>query len=182
MENTISNTSIKDVLIISRPVFKDERGFFRETFRKEGLEKVLSRQLNFVQGNHSNSKKDTLRGLHIAPWNKLITVTNGQVQQVVVDCRPESESFGKHETFLLGAPEYKSIFVPAGCANGFLVLSDEADYVYFVTDYWAAGAEKTLKYNDSNLGIAWQSASPFVSERDAQASSFEELFPGKETK
>lgn len=179
MESSVKKTTIKDVLLISRPNFSDDRGFFRETFRKNELEETLGRNLDFVQGNHSHSKKATLRGIHIAPWDKLITVTSGQVQQVVVDLRESSETFGKYESFILGEPEYNSIFVPKGCGNSFLVLSEQADYVYFVTDYWAAGKELSLKYNDETLNVAWQLNDVFVSDRDKTAPSLKELFPNK---
>lgn len=181
MNEFIKPTSIKDVLFIARPKFGDDRGFFRETFRKNELEEALGYPVDFVQGNHSYSRKGTLRGIHQAPWHKLITVTRGKIQAVLVDLRPDSNTFGKYESIILGEPDFGSIFVPAWIGNSFLVLSDEVDYVYSVTDYWAPGKEETVKYNDADIAVKWEmpEADLIVSDRDKEAKTLREIFPNK---
>ena len=176
----IEKTELDSVLLIKRPVFSDSRGFFREVFRKQDLESILGSKLDFVQANHSRSSLGALRGIHLAPCYKLITVTSGKVQQVVVDLRPESSTFGKHVSVLLGGDDNKhAILVPPGCGNSFLVLSETADYFYMFTDYWAPGMEKDILYSDPDLNIAWQNNSPQISERDSKAKTVRELFPEK---
>lgn len=177
-DDFISNTDLEGVFLINRPFFSDERGFFKETFRKDDLEKRTDLVLDFVQGNHSFSEKGTLRGIHIAPWHKLITVTSGEVQQVVVDLRPDSPSFGQYKSWVLGEGS-NSIFIPAGFGNGYLVLSSTANYTYLVTDYWSAGREKSVFYNDPFLGIAWRDKNPKVSEKDRNAGIVKTLFKEK---
>jgi len=175
----IEETKLAGVFIISRPVFKDDRGFFRETFRKADLEVKLGFTFEPVQQNHSRSSKETLRGIHIAPWHKLVTCTNGLVQQVVVDTRPESETFGEFISVALGEDNFKSVFIPAGCGNAFLVLSDHADYNYLTTEYWSAGKEKEVAWNDETIGIDWQTSSPVLSEKDAKNPTLLKVFPEK---
>jgi dTDP-4-dehydrorhamnose 3,5-epimerase len=178
-KDVIIKTKLEGVVIVNRPTFGDERGFFREWFRSNELEAATGVALNVVQTNHSRSAKDALRGLHIAPWHKLITVARGQVQQIVVDCREDSPTFGQHESIILGEDHWQSVFVPQGCGNGFLVLSDIADYIYLATDYWEAGKEKYLRYDDADVNIAWQTTSPLVSEKDMQNLPLREIFPSK---
>jgi dTDP-4-dehydrorhamnose 3,5-epimerase len=175
----IKSTEIDGVFVIERPTFGDERGFFRETFRQNDLEARLGYKFNVVQANHSRSIKGGLRGIHIAPWNKLVTVTRGEVQQIVVDTRPDSPTFGKYLSWQIGDSNRISIFIPAGCGNAFLVLSDDADYNYLTTDYWAAGKEKMVIYNDPDLGIDWQLDTPVVSEKDLANSPLRQVFPEK---
>ncbi len=178
-EDFITNTELQDVLVISRPTFPDDRGFFRESFRKADLEARLGEAVEFVQANHSRSVKNTLRGVHIAPWHKLVSVTRGEVQAVIVDARPDSPTFGKHFSLVIGDSNRSSIFIPAGCGNSFAVLSDEADYTYLTTDYWAPGKEHSVKYNDPDLAIPWQITEPVVSDRDQSCPSLREVYPDK---
>lgn len=177
MEDYIEETDILGVFIIKRPTFEDERGFFRETFRKNDLEKRLGYPFNPVQANHSRSKKGTLRGIHIAPWHKLVTVFRGQVQQVIVDLRRDSPSFGKHISVLLGEGNWVALFIPKGCGNAFLVLSDEADYNYLTSDYWVPGREIGVIYNDSDLNIKWELKDVGLSDKDLQNPSLKDAFP-----
>ncbi len=167
-EDFIETTELDGVFVITRPQFGDDRGFFREIFRKNDLESKLGGEFKVNQANHSRSPKDTLRGIHIAPWHKLVTCVRGQVQQVVVDTRKDSPTFGEHISVTLGEDNFKSVFIPAGCGNAFLVLSDVADYVYLTTDYWAPGKEQDLIWSDPDLAINWQTSTPIVSEKDAQ--------------
>lgn len=175
MSNLLT-TAVEGSFIINRPVFEDPRGFFRETFRMSELEQAVGSKIEFVQGNHSRSQQHTLRGIHIAPWHKLVTVTHGLVQQVVVDTRPSSPTFGQHFQTLLGEQNWQSVFVPAGCGNAFLVLSETADYNYITTMEWQAGLEQNLAWNDSKLKISWQSEAPQLSDKDAQNPTWQELF------
>lgn len=175
----IIETALPGVMIIERPTFADDRGFFRETFRKKHLEEHLGRQLEFLQANHSRSSKGTLRGIHIAPWDKLITVTGGEVQAVIVDTRPDSPTFGRSVSLHLTDKAPRSLFVPAGCGNSFLVLSEQADYTYLTTEYWAPGKEFNIAYNDPDLNIAWANSEPTLSEKDQTNPSLREVFPEK---
>ncbi len=179
MSDYITETELEGVYIIERPVFSDERGFFRETFRKSDLDSKLGFEFSFAQANHSRSKRDSLRGIHIAPWNKLITCVNGQVQQIVVDTRPDSKTFGEHISIILGEDNFRSIFIPANCGNAFLVLSDYADYTYLTTEYWAPNMERNLAWDDERIGIEWQTATPVISEKDSNNPTMEFLFPDK---
>ncbi len=178
-QDYITHTELSGVLIIERPTFTDDRGFFRETFRKEDIETRLGSNLEFMQANHSRSVQDTLRGIHIAPWHKLVTCTGGRVQQIVVDTRAESPTFGKHISIIIGEENWKSVFVPAGCGNAFLVLTDTADYTYLATDYWTPGKEQYLRYNDADLAISWQIPTPHVSQKDSTNPTLKESYPNK---
>lgn len=176
-QDYIEEREIKGVLLIKRPAFPDDRGFFRETFRKKDLDNKLGFEFNPVQANHSRSQKNSLRGIHIAPWNKLVTVLRGQVQQVVVDLRKDSETFGKHISIILGEDNWYSLFIPKGVGNAFLVLSEEADYHYLTTDYWEVGREKNVAFDDPDLNISWQTKDPILSEKDLHNPSVKEVFP-----
>ena len=168
----VQQTELPGVYTISRPSFPDERGFFREVYRKSDLDAILGFSFEPVQANHSRSQKGTLRGIHVAPWHKLVTVAHGEVQQIVVDCRKDSPTFGKHVSVMLGGDNHSAVFVPAGCGNGFLVTSDEADYIYQVTDYWAPGRELGIIYNDPDLAIQWALPAVTLSDKDLQNSRF----------
>ncbi|MFA5932934.1 MAG: dTDP-4-dehydrorhamnose 3,5-epimerase [Microgenomates group bacterium] len=174
MDDVFIKTDIEGVFLVNRPVFADDRGFFHETFRMNELEEKLGKPFNIVQQNHSRSVKNTLRGIHVAPWSKLIYVPRGKVQQVVVDLRQTSETFGKWITVELGEENKQALFIPPQCGNAFLVLSEECDYTYLVTDYWAPGKEKNVVWNDTDLNIDWQVKEPVLSEKDQNNPTFEE--------
>ncbi|MBI2596180.1 dTDP-4-dehydrorhamnose 3,5-epimerase [Candidatus Daviesbacteria bacterium] len=176
-DNFIKETELNGVFIIARPTFEDERGFFRESFRKRDLDKRLGYEFNPVQSNHSRSKKGVLRGIHVAPWHKLATVISGAVQQVVVDLRKKSPTFGQHISMLINEENRISLCIPAGCGNAYLVLSDGVDYTYLTTDYWSAGKELGIIYNDPKLNIKWEIDSPILSEKDLENPPVSEIFP-----
>jgi dTDP-4-dehydrorhamnose 3,5-epimerase len=176
-QNHIQPTELADVYIINRPTYTDERGFFREIFRKPDLEILLDINLNFMQANHSRSSQNTLRGIHVAPWHKLVTVTRGLVQQVIVDARTNSPTFGKYISVELGEDKWQSVFVPANCGNAFLVLSDYADYNYLTTELWKPDQEKHISWNDKDINIKWQTTSPSLSDKDTQNSALSEVYP-----
>jgi dTDP-4-dehydrorhamnose 3,5-epimerase len=179
-ESFTTKTELPGVIVIRRTVFGDERGFFRETYRQDDIGEAADVSFTPVQANHSRSGKHTLRGIHVAPWHKLITVTRGQVQQVVLDARPGSPTFGRHVSLNMGeadssGADWCSVFVPAGCGNAFLVRSDVADYTYLASEYWQPGLEKDIVYSDPDLAIAWQDTAPNVSERDQKGKRLRDL-------
>lgn len=174
----IFKTSLSGVLLIQRPTFSDERGFFREPARIKEIETASGIQFSVAQMNHARSSKNTLRGIHIAPWNKLVYVPHGKVQAVIVDFRKESETYGKYESFILGDDNRASIFIPAGMGNSYAVLSDEADYTYLTDAEWVPDKEIGVLWNDPLLGIKWElNGEPVLSEKDRSNPSIKEVFP-----
>ena len=130
------------------------------------------------QINHARSIKNTLRGIHVAEWNKIIYVTKGEVQVVTVDCRQESPTFGKYDSIILGDTNRSCIFIPAGFGNSYLVLSNEANYVYVTDQEWSPNKEKDIIWNDKALNIKWMlKDKPFLSERDKNGSTLFSVFP-----
>jgi dTDP-4-dehydrorhamnose 3,5-epimerase len=178
-EDTIKETEIKGVYVIKRPTFKDERGFFHEVFRKNDLETKIGGEFNPVQSNHSHSKKGVLRGVHRASWSKLVTVMSGKIQQIVVDLREDSDTFGKYQSFIISDDDPYAVYIPPFMGNAFLILSDEADYNYLVTDYWAPGKEIGVIYNDPDLGIKWEIEEVELSDKDKQNQTLKQAFPHK---
>lgn len=176
---TVFKTTLDGVFRIERPTHEDNRGFFRESMRLNDLEKATGQHFRIVQSNHARSKKNTLRGIHTAPWNKLIYVTRGRVQTVVVDLRINSRNFGKYESFILGDENKSSIFIPVGIGNSYLVLSDDADYTYLTDEEWSPGKENSVLWNDPDLNIKWDTKNPNLSEKDKQNPTLRSLFPEK---
>jgi dTDP-4-dehydrorhamnose 3,5-epimerase len=171
MENEING-----ILEFDLPVHDDDRGFFTEVIRLNAV-KQHHPEFNVAQINHARSSKNTLRGIHVATWNKIIYVPSGKVQAVIVDCRKDSPTFGKYKSFILGDENRSAVFVPAGCGNSYLVMSDEADYIYFIDQEWEPGHEKELRWDDPDLNIDWHIKQDLsISERDLSAKSFKELF------
>ena len=166
-------TTIPDVLIIEPKVFGDERGFFFESFNHRQFAKLIGRNVDFVQDNHSRSAKNVLRGLHYQiqqPQGKLVRVAQGAVFDVAVDIRRSSPTFGQHVGVELSAENKRMLWVPEGFAHGFLVLSDTAEFLYKTTDYWAPEFERSILWNDPAIGIQWPIQSePSLSAKDQQA-------------
>ena len=148
---------IEGLVVIKPTVFGDDRGFFMETFHKEEFAAAgITRE--FVQDNHSKSSKGVLRGLHFQTENtqgKLVRVIKGEVFDVAVDCRPQSATFGKWYGVTLSEENKVQFYVPEGFAHGFMVLSDEAEFVYKCTDLYNPKAEGGIPYNDETIGITW---------------------------
>ncbi len=173
-------TKIHDAWLLKPKIFGDARGFFleswnRETFRELGLD------LDFVQDNHSRSSKNVLRGLHYqigdAAQGKLVWVTSGAVFDVIVDLRRSSPSFGLWDGYTLTADEHERLYVPPGCAHGFLVLSETCDFHYKVTTPYDPQAERSLRWDDPELSIEWPlgiGIGPLLSSKDKIAPCFEE--------
>lgn len=160
--------------LIQPQVFGDARGFFLETYsapryREAGIDMV------FVQDNHSQSVKNTLRGLHYqsSPGQaKLVRVSRGRIWDVAVDIRPESKTFGRWHALELDDDKREQLFVPVGFAHGFCVLSDVAEVQYKVSTPYDATTECALRYNDPDFQIAWPIDAPLLSARDQKAESF----------
>lgn len=151
-------TAIPDVLVIEPKVFGDARGFFFESFNQKAFDEAVGHHVDFVQDNHSRSVKGVLRGLHYQiqqPQGKLVRVVRGAVLDVAVDIRRKSPTFGKWVSQELSEENHKQLWVPAGFAHGFLVLSDTADFLYKTTDYYSPANERCIAWNDPEIVIAW---------------------------
>lgn len=173
MPITSTATSIPDVLIIEPKVFGDDRGFFFESFNQQHFNDALGQSIEFVQDNHSKSKQGVLRGLHYQleqTQGKLVRVTSGAVYDVAVDLRQSSPTFGRWVGVELSADNKKQLWIPAGFAHGFLVMSEEAEFLYKTTDYYHPQSEQSILWNDPTLNIAWPNIgiSPLVNAKDAQ--------------
>lgn len=179
-QGSIKTTALQGVFEIQRQTFSDDRGFFREVFRLSELESEIKHPFRIAQANHARSPKNTLRGIHAAPWNKLIYATRGKIQAVIVDLRENSENFGKYESFIIGDENRSSIYIPHGFGNSYVVLNDEADYTYLTDQEWAPNMEKSVVWNDPDLNIKWEfEGEPVLSERDQKNQTLRLLFPEK---
>ncbi len=168
----VTATALPEVKIIKPKIFGDARGFFYESFNAcEFAEQVDSDAL-FVQDNHSRSTRGVLRGLHYQiqhAQGKLVRVTAGEVFDVAVDVRKSSANFGKWVGVALSAENQQQLWIPAGFAHGFLVLSESADFLYKTTDYWQPNYERAIIWDDPDIGIQWPFADngPLVAAKDA---------------
>ena len=176
----ITKTSIPGLLIVDRPVFTDNRGFFREVFRLNDLEKEIGMEFKIVQSNHSRSLPGVVRALHAENWNKLVYPLTGKAFSAIVDIRPDSPTFGKVETFEFDGEKPRAIFVPKGLANSVCVVGDEpVDYVYLVDAYYDGKDTRAVAWNDPDLNIKWPIENPIISERDKNNPTLREMFPDK---
>jgi dTDP-4-dehydrorhamnose 3,5-epimerase len=166
----ITPTAIPDVLLIEPRVFGDGRGFFLESWNRRAFAEA-GLALDFVQDNQSRSRRGVLRGLHYQiehAQGKLVRAVSGEVFDVAVDLRRASPTFGRSVGVALSAANKRMLWVPPGFAHGFLVVSDEADFLYKTTDYWSPEHERTLLWNDPALGIDWPLAgAPLLATKDA---------------
>lgn len=150
-------TGIKDLIVIEPTVFGDDRGFFMESYSKKDFF-AIGIDVEFIQDNHSKSKKGVLRGLHFQTKHvqgKLVRVTTGSVLDVAVDLRKNSPTFGKHYLVELSADNKKMFYIPPGFAHGFLTLEDNTEFQYKCTDYYAPEFDSGVLWNDSDIGIEW---------------------------
>ena len=172
----VTPLSIPDVLLIEPQVFSDDRGFFFESFNQEKFEKAIGRKINFMQDNHSKSKRGVLRGLHyqLPPkaQGKIVRVIQGEAFDVAVDIRKSSPTFGKWVGEILSADNKKQMWIPEGFAHGFLVLSDTAEINYKTTDLYSRNDERAINWNDKNIGIKWPFKEVLLSDKDAAAQTF----------
>ena len=154
----ISPLLIPDVLMVQPKVFRDDRGFFFESFNQRDFEQAIGYPVHFVQDNHSCSIKNVVRGLHYQinqAQGKLIRVSSGAIFDVVVDLRKKSPTFGCWVGELLTVDNFKQLWIPVGCAHGFAVMSDFAEIQYKATDFWAPEHERCIKWDDTTLNIEW---------------------------
>lgn len=174
----LKQTNIPEVVIIEPQVFGDERGFFMETYRSNFMSELTGGK-PFVQDNHSKSSQGILRGLHYQVSNtqgKLVRVIAGEVFDVAVDLRRSSQTYGHWAGVYLSAENKRQLWVPEGFAHGFYVTSESAEFVYKCTDYYAPESDRSLKWNDSDIGIEWpliDGVDPIISDKDANGLSFE---------
>jgi len=172
----VTPTQIPGVLILEPKVFADDRGFFYESFNQRVFEAAVGGPVTFVQDNHSQSKKNVLRGLHHQveqPQGKLVRVLSGSIYDVAVDIRQGSPTFGRWVGVELSAENKRQIWIPPGLAHGFYVLSDSAEVLYKATDFYAPAHERTIRWDDPTLDIAWPLAGPpQVSGKDAAGGRF----------
>jgi dTDP-4-dehydrorhamnose 3,5-epimerase len=167
----VTTTDLSGVLIVEPRIFGDERGFFLETFQAERYRDQLGMTLEFVQDNHSRSRRGVLRGLHFQKQHaqgKLIRTVRGEIFDVVADVDPRSATFGRWIGMTLSDTNHRQLWIPPGYAHGFVVLSDIADVDYKCTDYYHAPSETGVIWNDADLDIAWPIENPTLSEKDKQ--------------
>ncbi len=175
----ITPTAIHDVLVVEPKVFGDERGWFAESFNAQDFKLATGLDVTFVQDNHSFSRQWTLRGLHYQleqTQGKLVRVVAGSVFDVAVDIRKDSPSYGKWAGIELSAQNHKQLWIPAGLAHGFLVLSETAEFLYKTTDYYHPQSEVCLAWNDPTVAIEWplpKGATPNMNAKDSAGLSWD---------
>jgi dTDP-4-dehydrorhamnose 3,5-epimerase len=173
-------TRLPEVVLVDPKVFEDPRGFFMETWeaRKFAAGGIATQ---FVQDNHSSSSQWVLRGLHYQlrqTQGKLVRVTQGEVFDVAVDVRRSSPTYGQWVGEYLSGSNRRMMWVPAGFAHGFLVMSDKVEFLYKCTDFYDPGSERTLLWNDPAIGVQWPlpaGVTPIISDKDRKGSTWESL-------
>ncbi len=177
----IEGTKIKDCFILQPKVFSDSRGYFMESFNSQTFNAKTGLNVNFLQDNESKSSYGVVRGLHAQQGDyaqaKLVRVLKGEVLDVVVDLRPESETYLQHLTIKLSADNKKQLFVPRGCLHGFSVLSETATFFYKCDNYYNKASEIGIRYNDPEFNIDWQIAKEesLVSDKDLNLPFFKDF-------
>ena len=178
---TVTPCDIEGLYVIEPTVFKDERGYFVETYNQNDM-KEAGLDIVFVQDNQSMSTRGVLRGLHFQkqfPQGKLVRVVRGKVFDVAVDLRSDSKSYGKWFGVELSAENMKQFYIPEGFAHGFLVLSDEAEFCYKCTDFYHPGDEGGLAWNDPEIGVEWpleEGVDLIISEKDQKWKGLKDTF------
>ena len=171
-------TDFKDLIVIRHNLFLDKRGFFKEIFKKEKLEKETSTKIDFCQENSVKSHLNVLRGLHFQKephaQSKLISVSLGKILDIAVDIRKSSETYGKYFSYVLSAEEHESLFIPKGFAHGYLTLSKTAIVNYKVDNYYNHEAESGIPFNDNFLKINWGVSEEqiIISDKDKNQNNF----------
>ena len=178
---TVTPCDIEGLYVIEPTVFKDERGYFVETYNQNDM-KEAGLDMVFVQDNQSMSTRGVLRGLHFQkqfPQGKLVRVVRGKVFDVAVDLRSDSKTYGKWFGVELSAENMKQFYIPEGFADGFLVLSDEAEFCYKCTDFYHPGDEGGLAWNDPEIGVEWpleEGVDLIISEKDQKWKGLKDTF------
>jgi dTDP-4-dehydrorhamnose 3,5-epimerase len=174
----VEETALAGVLLLTQRVFRDDRGAFLETWNQRAMSEA-GLPSTWVQDNFSLSKKNAVRGIHyqvIQPQGKLVRVTHGAVLDIAVDLRRNSPNFGKHVAVELDGESGRMLWIPVGFGHAFLVLTESAGFAYKVTDYYSPAGERTIVWNDAELGIPWpvDAKDAVVSEKDKAGSAFRE--------
>lgn len=179
MAYKVEKAPIPGLLILEPVKFADSRGFFLESYNKNGFEIATGQKRTFVQDNHSQSLQNVLRGLHFQtqnPQGKLVRVTSGRVFDVALDIRKNQPSFGAWFGIELSSENLKQLWMPEGFAHGFLVLSESAEVQYKTTDYWSPDYEQSILWSDPDIDIKWpNNIQPFLSDKDKNGQSFSAL-------
>lgn len=173
----VIETKLPGVLIIEPKVFRDSRGFFKETFQTNFYQDA-GINFNFVQDNYSRSKRGVLRGLHFQvtkPQGKLVSCFKGAVFDVIVDINPSSPTFSQHVGIVLTENNHYQIFIPPGYAHGFCVLTDIAEFYYKCTDFYDSSDESGLIWNDPDLAIDWPVELPVLSDKDMELPTLKKI-------
>ena len=174
----VTPTALPEVLLLEPRVHQDERGFFLESYNRRTFREATGLEVDFVQDNQSFSVRNVLRGLHYQirqPQGKLVVVLAGEIFDAAVDVRRSSPTFGKCVATTLSGGAHRMLWVPAGFAHGYLVLSEHAIVLYKTTDYYAPEHERTILWNDPALDIKWPlTGAPVLSDKDANARPFAE--------
>lgn len=173
----IEETTLAGVVVVYPDVFRDQRGFLLESYSKERYHQFDALRYDFVQDNHSRSRRGVLRGLHFQerePQGKLVRVSRGRVFDVAVDIEPASPTFRQYVGVHLDDKEHAQLFIPAGYAHGFCVLSEAADFEYKCTAHYRPGDGRGVLWNDPAIGIRWPLADPVVSPTDAANPTLDE--------
>lgn len=183
MSDSIKETSIKGLYIITRPTFPDERGFFHEVFRINELED-LGIIFKPVQWGHSHNLPGVIRGVHSEDWQKIVYPVNGKVFIAIADVRPNSETFLSVETFEIDNTKkdspHQALFLPPSIGNSICAMGDSpVDYMYIVDEYWDNSKAKGFAWDDPDLNIKWPIENPVISERDMNNPKLRELYPEK---
>lgn len=177
----VTETYIKGCFVLEPNVFEDERGIFFESYNKKLFEKEIGRKVDFVQDNHSVSKKGVLRGLHFQQGEhsqaKLLRVVKGEILDVVVDLRKESSTFGQHFKINLSSKDKKMLFMPKGMAHGFLVLEENTAFAYKCDNYYNKDADSGIFYADADLKIDWEFSTQeiILSKKDKNLQTFKDF-------
>lgn len=183
--SNIIKTSIEGVVLIERPIFADDRGFFHEVFRQLELEQESGVKFTPIQWGHSMSKPNVVRAIHTEDWNKLVYPVTGILYAPICDLRPESTTFGKVEYITIDNTKDDSkrqaIFLPkGGIGNSICVLGDEnLNYLYLTDEYWDQDKARGIAWNDPDLNIKWPIKNPIISDRDKNNPTLREMFPDK---
>lgn len=165
-------TKLKGCFIIEPKIINDERGYFMECFNEKTFQKGIDQEIHFVQDNQSFSSRGVLRGLHYQTGEyaqaKLVRVIQGEVLDIAVDIRPNSETFGQYESIVLSSENKKQFFIPRGIAHGFLVLSETANFFYKCDNFYNKKSEAGIIFNDETIDIDWQfdTEKLIISEKD----------------
>jgi len=170
----LTRTLIPDVFVLEPKVFDDERGYFFESFNQKVLNQLIGQEVQFVQDCHSKSRRNVLRGLHFQlppkAQGKLVRVVHGEVFDVAVDLRQDSQTYGCWVGQILSADNRKQMWIPPGFAHGQLTLSETSEFLYKTTEYYAPEHERCIRWDDPSLGIDWPlEVSPILSARDQLA-------------